>query len=186
MPLISIVIAYVPQSSCEEILALYEAGRLEINLFDKEAHVEVKPGGGVTYHHTDKDGKEYQNNFETFVDCTGQKHLQLEDFPFKSLVSSKTLTAAMLKFKSVECAIKTKAEGNTNVKQWRNNDFYLKVPGIAITDNFAAVDKDGTQNECIYIMAVPFIGGYNPDYAGLDFCEEASSRIVEKIFLQFK
>jgi hypothetical protein len=30
-------------------------------------------------------------------------------------------------------------------------------------------------------MAVPFIGGLNPDYSGLDFCDTAASRIVRKL-----
>jgi len=28
---------------------------------------------------------------------------------------------------------------------------------------------------------VPFIGGLNPDYSGLDFCDTAAERIVTKI-----
>ena len=31
-------------------------------------------------------------------------------------------------------------------------------------------------------MAVPFIGGLNPDYSGLDFCDTASDKIAETIF----
>jgi hypothetical protein len=31
-------------------------------------------------------------------------------------------------------------------------------------------------------MAVPYIGGYNPDYSGLDFCEEASEKIIKSMF----
>ena len=30
-------------------------------------------------------------------------------------------------------------------------------------------------------MAVPFIGGLNPDYSGLDFCDTAAERIVEAL-----
>jgi hypothetical protein len=30
-------------------------------------------------------------------------------------------------------------------------------------------------------MAVPFIGGFNPDYSGLDFCDQASRRITSKM-----
>jgi hypothetical protein len=30
-------------------------------------------------------------------------------------------------------------------------------------------------------MAVPFMGGYNPDYSGLDFCEHASAKVVASI-----
>jgi hypothetical protein len=29
------------------------------------------------------------------------------------------------------------------------------------------------------MMAVPYIGGFNPDYSGLDFCEAASKEIID-------
>jgi len=32
------------------------------------------------------------------------------------------------------------------------------------------------------MMAVPYIGGYNPDGSGLDFCEQASENIMQCIF----
>lgn len=31
------------------------------------------------------------------------------------------------------------------------------------------------------MMAVPYIGGYNPDYSGLNFSEEASATIVKAL-----
>jgi hypothetical protein len=31
------------------------------------------------------------------------------------------------------------------------------------------------------MMAVPYIGGFNPDYSGLDFCEAASEVIIKSI-----
>jgi hypothetical protein len=31
------------------------------------------------------------------------------------------------------------------------------------------------------LMAVPYIGGYNPDYSGLDFSEAASALIIKSI-----
>ncbi len=62
-----------------------------------------------------------------------------------------------------------------------NGEYFLKVPGIAITDNFEVIGMNGQPDPHIYIMAVPYISGYNPDYSGLDFCEEASGRIASKL-----
>ena len=61
------------------------------------------------------------------------------------------------------------------------DDYYLRVPGIAINDNYQVVDDFGAFNKRIYMMAVPYIGGFNPDYSGLDFCEAASNRIAKSI-----
>ena len=108
----------------------------------------------------------------------------LEAFPFKSLVSNDVLSAARLKFRSAERGREMYNRDNKVVERSEQNDFYLKVPGIAITDSFRVLEKSGEHNPRIYMMAVPYIGGYNPDYSGLDFCEEASRIIVADIFHQ--
>lgn len=63
----------------------------------------------------------------------------------------------------------------------KGDDYLLTVPGITINDHFQVVDEAGKANERIYIMAVPYIGGYNPDYSGIDFCEAASEAVLECI-----
>ena len=59
------------------------------------------------------------------------------------------------------------------------------LPDIASSDEEpmrTALFNDAVEtNERIYMMAVPFIGGFNPDYSGLDFGEAASMRIVGKL-----
>lgn len=181
MPLISIVIAFVPQSSCEEMIVLHDAGLLDLVWVDKDSHEEPQEQGGVVYHHTDEAGEKHSTYFDTYIDCTGQNHLMLEDFPFKSLVDNGTVSAAKLPFRQQHCGDAMQTKGNKNVVK-HDGLFYLKVPGIAITDSFRVVGKDGTQNPRIFVMAVPYIGGFNPDYSGLDFCEEASQAIVQDIF----
>ena len=55
------------------------------------------------------------------------------------------------------------------------------MPGITINDNFQVLDKYGAYSDRIYIMAAPYIGGYNPDYSGLDFCEAYLSHCREYV-----
>ncbi|MBB5620860.1 putative NAD(P)/FAD-binding protein YdhS [Pedobacter cryoconitis] len=179
-PLISIVIAYIPQSSSEEILAMYEAGVLELIPVGDDSEIEAMDEGGATYHYTDEAGEEHSVYFNTYIDCVGQPHLAFEDFPFKSLLSGKTVSPAKLRFRSSQEGQKALADGK-EVMQDQNDDYYLKVSGITINDNFQIVDAYGALNERIYIMAVPYIGGYNPDYSGLDFSEAASAAIIKQL-----
>ena len=178
MPLISIVIAFVPQSSCKELLALHDAGVLDLLSVGNDNRVEPKPEGGIVYHYIDENGVEKAVPYQTFVDCVGQPHLSFAQFPFKSLVKNHTVSEAMLKFASDETGEQAIAEGNKAVIK-NKIGYYLKVPGIAINDQFMVVDDYGAYNDRIYMMAVPYIGGFNPDYSGLDFCEEASGKIIE-------
>lgn len=181
-PLISIVIAYIPQSSSEELLALHEAGVLDLIPVGDESRVEAEAKGGAIYHYTDESGKEIAVHFNTYVDCVGQPHLSFEDFPFKSLLDNRTVSPAKLKFNSAAEGQKAMAEGK-DVTLDHNSDYYLRVSGITINDHFQVVDSYGAFNDRIYIMAVPYIGGYNPDYSGLDFSEAASAAIIKRLLL---
>lgn len=181
MPLISIVIAFVPQKSCSELLALHKAGVLDIVAVGSDSTVNPQNGGGILYNYTDENQIEHSNFYETFVDCIGQPHLSFEDFPFKSLITQKAVSPARLRFQSIAAGSKALGDG-LGVEQDAKGDYFLNVSGIAINDNFQIIDQYGAFNDHIYIMAVPYIGGLNPDYSGLDFCESASLIIVENIY----
>ena len=178
-PLISVVIAYIPQSSAEQLLALNDAGVLDLIPVGQESFVATNPAGGIIYHYKTENTK-MELPYQTYVDAVGQPQIDFEDFPFKSLISNETVSRGLLKFKSVEAAEKAMEEGKTVTKTSEGN-YYLKVPGIAINDYFQILDQYGAANPRIYIMAVPYIGGYNPDYSGLDFSEAASAEIIASI-----
>jgi uncharacterized NAD(P)/FAD-binding protein YdhS len=180
-PLISIVIAYIPQSSTEELLALHHAGLLDIIPVGPDSKVEAESQGGATYHYTDEENQNRSVYFNTYVDCVGQPHLSYHQFPFKSMLANNTISPARLKFRSGVEAQAAVSNGSDEVEQDGNGDYYLKVPGITINDSFQVIDQYGAYNPRIYIMAVPYIAGYNPDYSGLDFCEEASATIAKSI-----
>ncbi len=182
MPLISIVIAFVPQSSSKEMLALHDAGVLELIAVNAESEVVPEKKGGVTYNYRDETGQSRSVHYKTFVNSIGQPRLSYEQFPFKSMLTDKTISQAYIKFRSSAEGGLALAEGNKDVVADDNGNYFLKVPGITINDDFQVVDQYGFFNERIFVMAVPYIGGYNPDYSGLDFCEEASERIIRSIF----
>jgi uncharacterized NAD(P)/FAD-binding protein YdhS len=178
MPLISIVIAFVPQSSCRELLALHDAGVLSIVAVGDDAEVEPLKTGGADYHYK-VDDQEITVHFDTFIDCVGQPHLSFDDFPFKSLIKSGTVSPAMLQFQSAENGKEEMKRNDLVIR--KGNTYFLTVPGITINDHFQVVNEAGQVNERIYIMAVPYIGGYNPDYSGIDFCEAASEAVLKRV-----
>ncbi|HEY5391032.1 MAG TPA: FAD/NAD(P)-binding protein, partial [Hanamia sp.] len=179
-PLISIVIAYVPQSSVEEMLALHNSGILEIITVGEDSYVEPGNESGAIYNYTDFSDQKKSIQFQTYIDAVGQPHLSYNSLPFKSLVENKTVSPAKIKFRDIRMAVKEKESGNENVII-DERGHYLNVPGIAINDNFQVLDEFGAYNNRIFMMAVPYIAGYNPDYSGLDFCEAASKFVVQTI-----
>lgn len=180
LPLISIVIAYIPQGSTEELLALHDAGLLDLVTVGADSQVSPLPEGGIVYAYTDENDVPHAPHFHTFVDCIGQPHLSYEQFPFKSLLGNGTLAPARLRFRSASAGQSMLAAAQQEVEVFEDA-YYLRVSGIAINDHFQAADRYGAGNERIYLMAVPYIGGYNPDYSGLDFCEAASEIIAQSI-----
>jgi hypothetical protein len=102
IPLISIVIAYIPQSSTEELLALHQAGVLDLVTVGDDSKVTPDEQGGAVYHYTDEAGTERAVHFPLYVDCVGQPHLAYEDLPFKSLLNRHSVSPAKLKFRLAE------------------------------------------------------------------------------------
>ncbi|MBD3581288.1 FAD/NAD(P)-binding protein [Flavobacterium selenitireducens] len=175
MPLISLIIAFIPQSSCLELLALHKSGRLELIAVGEDGTIEPGEHSGATVTFTQSDGRVVRQHYQTFVDCTGQPHLPIEAFPFKGLLEAELLAPA-----TVEFADKANAASRDNVLYYADKAF-LKVPGAAINDHFQVADIFGAAIPNLYIMAVPHIGGYNPDYSGLDFCESASEKVIKTL-----
>jgi uncharacterized NAD(P)/FAD-binding protein YdhS len=182
MPLISLVIAFVPQSSARELLALHQAGLLTIQSVGQDSEVIPQPSGGAIYEYTDEDGQSHRVYYPAFVDCIGQPHLDFDDFPFTSLRIDKTVSPARLRYQSNQEGQAAREQGNDDVEQLSDGNYYLRVPGVAINDDFQLVDEEGKGNPRLYMMAVAHMGGYNPDYSGLDFCETASTRISQRLF----
>lgn len=181
LPLISVVIAFMPQRSCEELLALHEAGRLALIADGGSGTVSIRKESDVMhYEYKDESGNPASFACETFVDATGQKHLSLAEFPFQDLLQDGQITQAKLKFRSARRAEELLLEGQEDIESVEGN-YYLKVAGANISDNFAVVNANGQASKQIYLMAVPYMGGFNPDYSGLDFCEHASELIVQNI-----
>lgn len=179
MPLISVIIASLPQESYKEIIALYEAGVIEHIQVDKDSHVEPHADTGAIYCYMDIQGKKHEQHYQLYIDGTGQQPLEFNDLPFEALKDQGLISTGYLNFKDRNEGEKYVNEKNITVKRDSNNGFYMYVKGLSINDYFQALDAFGNVTKNVFIMAVPFIGGLNPDYSGLDFCDTASRRIVK-------
>lgn len=176
-PLAATVIAFVPPSSAEQILALQDSGVLELVKVGSDSSVEPHPDGGAVYRYR---GEEVR--FETYVDCVGQPHLSAREFPFSSLLNSGLVTPATCKFKDQSAGRKYEEKNPERVQRDSRGDLYLKLTGVAINDHYQPLDVDGEPSPNLYILAVPLIGGHNPDFSGLDVADTASSIAVEQEF----
>jgi hypothetical protein len=183
--LFSIVIASVPQSSARELLALHTSGILDIIEVGKDSYVVAENEEGIMYHYKNPHGMPIGVFYKTLIDAIGQKNFSLEEFPFKTLAHEKTVTQAWLQFNNIKIAEKELENGNKDIEKRSDGSYYCQVPGIAINDSFQVLDENCAPNDRVYIMAVPYISGYNPDYSGLDFCNKTSQLICRHLMNQY-
>ena len=176
MPLIAHVVAFVPQVSCEEMLALQAAGRLELVALGAGEAVP-RPDGGATISLSSSDG-DIRHDFETFIDCTGQPALAFEQFPFASLVRSGLVAPAWLQFRDPANASEVSPEKAVLLRTDEAGKLFLKVSGVAIGDDYQARDVRGALNRRLFVMTPSLISGVRPDFSGLDFCEDAAKRVT--------
>lgn len=180
MPLISIIIASLPQSSYHEIMALYRANILESIAVGEFSEVVPNDDGGCTYKFVDEYDCTITKRYKIFIDAIGQKPMLFNDLPFDGLKNS-ALSPGYLYFKDKDAGEKKEEQDSVNIGHTANGDYYMRVPGLAINDHFQALDGYGAAHANLFIMSVPFIGGLNPDYSGLDFCDTAGERIAKQI-----
>lgn len=181
LPLISIIIASLPQSSYREIIALYDAGIIDLIQVDKKSYVEPHQDTGGIYNYISVDNKKEERHYQLFIDAIGQRPLELSDLPFESLKSDKLVSTAFVKFRNQEYASELLEKEEDKIYHDSDRNYYLQVHRLEINDYFQSLTSYGEIVENLFIMAVPFIGGLNPDYSGLDFCDTAGERILERI-----
>ncbi|KKO47790.1 hypothetical protein VT06_15250 [Arsukibacterium sp. MJ3] len=180
-PLIAIIIADIPQSSAQQLLALYECGRLDIIPVDKTSQIQILNDHEFHYYLGEDNPTAQAHIFKSFIDCTGQKPYAIDDFPFTSMFENRPVAHARVRFKSNENAVFLLSQGTQHISLEEDSFYYLNLQGFAINDYFQFLYADGSATNNCFMMAVPFISGFNPDYSGFDFCDQVSTIIVEKI-----
>ncbi|KUJ49751.1 FAD/NAD(P)-binding protein [Chryseobacterium sp. JAH] len=181
MPLVSVIIASLPQSSYQELMALHNAGRLDLVQVDKESTMEPHAELGGVYHYSSETGLKKNEYYKMFIDAIGQQQMNITDLPFAGLQNHHVTSEGYLAFKENTKGKELLEDGMDNVLEGHNNNYYLKVPGLGINDFFQSLNVYSQAVDHLFIMAVPFIGGLNPDYSGLDFCDTAAEKIAEAL-----
>lgn len=90
--------ATVPHESIKRILALRQAGKLDILRLESDYKLDrrtVNRGAVVTFADTSR-------TFDAFIDATGQSKMSIEDFPFPTLVEQGVVNAASTPVSQIE------------------------------------------------------------------------------------
>ncbi len=151
--------ATVPHESIERILALHEAGKLDILSIGTEYELNTKPPeGGVILTYEDS-----IIHFPAFIDATGQRKLSAQDFPFPSLWNKGIIKEATVPYK------------NNKIKQKP-----LEIGGIALDMAYHPV-SDSPHTYRLYCPSIPFMLGQFPFVQGITSSHDIGKIITENL-----
>ncbi|TWT47926.1 hypothetical protein Pla22_52020 [Rubripirellula amarantea] len=174
MPFLLNVIAAMPLQSARMLLALRDAGRLElvagratvVCCENGETTVDVEEGNKTTTH-----------TYRMFVDCTGQGSLKLDEFPFASLVRSGSVRPARAEFARSD-SVKELSDCDRERLVDTDPPAY-EIGGIDIDPSYRIIDVDGQPNDRLYDVAFPHATGVRPYSYGLQVCELTARMVVD-------
>lgn len=177
MPFLMNVIAAMPLPSGNLLLALYNAGKIEIVSGYVDIPKKQKHAGKITVNVTDGD-EEKTIEYEMFINCSGQKSVGLEQYPFQSLVKKGTIRPARSVFidKKVAKGLSEEKQKSVFVEGGKT---YFYTGGVDIDASYRTIGEDGKPNDCIHDITFTHTGGVRPYSYGLQACSATSQILVE-------
>ncbi len=185
MPFLLNVMAAMPLPSARILLALREAGCIEIV---QGAVSEISQRNGetvvmVAQEVTQKPNapSETEHCYRLFVDCSGQKPIDIADYPFPSLVESSRVRRARAAFANPVHVDSTKGEeGDLRVDVVEGCPVYY-TGGLDVDANYRVIDRQGRPNGRVYELSFPHTAGVRPYSYGLQACDETAALAVRSL-----
>ena len=174
MPFLMNVIAAMPLKSARMLLALHDAGKIRLI----PGKVEIEGRGsepGTTRVSIESKHKTEQIEYRMFINCSGQKPMELDDFPFPSLAESGRVREAKASFLNQAGASEVDDDKLINAKGTSK----LRTGGVDIDAAYRLICRDGTPNEAIYDLSFPHTSGVRPYSYGLQACSATAGIVVQ-------
>lgn len=172
------VIAAMPLSSAETLLALYDAGKLGLESGKAKVAEKNSHDGFTTVVIEDGEGEGSSTDYRMFVDCSGQKPLELDEYPFPSLVASHTASRARVSFVDPDLAESLDEKQKAHLLR-REGEVMYHVGGVGVDGAYRLVARDGESNPRIHEISFPHTTGFRPYSYGLQACNDTSAIVVQ-------
>ncbi len=175
VPFLMNVIAAMPLHSASILLALHEAGRLE--LIPGRVSIKEQRNGRTVVEWARKQ-EVVEHSYRMFINCSGQGGVDFDAYPFASLAADGTASAAVAYFRTDTAASKISSE-EADCLVHREGRQALRSGGVAIDGLYRLVGTDGLPSERIQDIAAPHATGVRPYSYGLQACDAAASIVVK-------
>lgn len=167
------VIAALPLQSTEKLLALYDAGAVELikgyinDIQDKNEKVEITVAD-------EKNGKSIYS-YKLFIDCGGDKKITPENYPFPSLVDERVVKEPRAKF------INKPDTSDQKLIYKDGDEWFYTLSGIDADSAFRIIGFDGRANPRILDPTFTHISGLRPYSYGLQACNAMATILVKNL-----
>lgn len=177
MPFQMNVIAALPLPSARILLALHDAGILR--LIEGRAEVEKSSEGGTTKITVTNGDEEAEMEYSLFVDCSGQKPIQPDQFPFPSLLQQGAVRPARVRFAHAASHQQFAEKGYSKRLLESEADVLYLTGGIDIDAAYHLIGADGVVSSRIFDISIPHIMGVRPYSYGLQACNATAAILVQ-------
>ena len=178
MPFLMNVIAAMPLPSGNTILALYDAGKLDL-VSGKVTIADEQNEDGMTTITVAGEQEESTMKYRMFIDCSGQKPLELEEYPFPSLVKGGSARKARARFEAPQEAPNSVPDSKKEHLFEDNGELLYHIGGVDIDGGYRLMDSDGRPSPRIHDIAFPHTSGIRPYSYGLQACSATSAILVK-------
>ena len=179
------VIAALPLQSAAILLALYEANCIELKSgfvnFPEDAFQTNKTKIVVE----SPDGNKEEIEYQLFVNCGGGKKLELEDFPFQTLVNQGVVRSATALFAEKNLAKEQLKKAHDTIVKTEDG-LEMKLSGIQIDSSYRTINKKNSTNRFLYDINFTHTNGLRPYSYGLQACSATSLILVESWLAEIK
>ena len=177
------VIAALPLQSAEILLALHDADCIEMVSGKVNFPEDSYKNNSTKISIEKKDGSTQEIEYRLFVNCSGSTKLEIEDYPFKSLVEQGIVRSATALFANPTNEKITEHIGECNTLR-TSDGLLLKLSGIDIDSSYRTINKNGKPNNFLYDINFNHTNGLRPYSYGLQACSATSLILVESLLAE--
>ena len=177
MPFLLNVISALPLSSAKILLALYEAGKLdmvsgEVEIINRKTdrdptRIQVTDGESVS-----------SITYKMFISCGGQQSIEISNFPFQGLVEKGLVSLAQASF--MDGKAPEKMDGLDPDKIINDQKQSYQIGGIAIDASYRILNNQGKPVNNLFDVAFTHTLGIRPYSYGLQACSATTEIMVER------
>ncbi|GGG56659.1 FAD/NAD(P)-binding protein [Bizionia arctica] len=177
-PFLMNVIAALPLSSAKILLALYDAEVVDL-IPGKVEILQDSNSKEMTKIKISTADETKLKSYNLFINCSGSDQVEIENYLFKSLVTSGMVRKAQSKFATVKNISQIDTSVNLSTVFSNNNELFLNIGGIDIDSAYHIIGTNGETTSRIQDLSFPHTFGCRPYSYGLQACYATSAIVVD-------